>query len=72
MKLSIFKNFNKVVANKDLTTISEIIRNGRYKAQIEQLQVLLLEGKQKEYTEAKKQLPAFTPSAGNSLLKLLI
>jgi len=58
MKLSIFKNFNKVVANSDLTTISEIIRNGRYKAQVEDLQKILSEGKQKEYTEAKKQLPA--------------
>ena len=63
MKLSVFKNFNKVVAKKDLVTISEIIQNGRYKAQVEQLQVLLSEGKKKEYTEAKKQLPAFTPSA---------
>ena len=63
MNLSIFRNFNKVVANADLISISKAIKNGRYKKQVEQLQVLLSEGKQKEYSEAKKQLLAFTPSA---------
>ena len=63
MKLSIFKNFNQVVANEDLTIILEVIKNGRYKTQVEQLQVLLSKGKVKEYKKAKKKLPAFTPSA---------
>jgi len=62
MEVSIFKNFNKVVSNKDLTTVMEVIRNGRYKTQVEQLQILLLKGKQKEYKKKKKSLPAFTPS----------
>ena len=61
MELSIFKNFTKVVSNKDLTTVMDVIRNGRYKTQVEQLQNLLLEGKQKEYSQQKKELPAFTP-----------
>ena len=63
MKLSVFKNFNKVVGEVDVENISEYIRNGRYRAKVKKLQVLLSKGKEKEYKESKKKLPAFTPSA---------
>jgi len=63
IQLSIFQNFNKVVSNKNFEAIAEIIRNGKFKEQIEQLQLLLKDGKEKAYTEKKKSLFAFTPSA---------
>ena len=61
-EISIFKTFNKVVANKDVEAIAEHIRNGYYKAKIEELQELLKNDQAKEYSKKKKSLPAFTPS----------
>ena len=61
-ELTIFKNFNKVVENRTFETIAELIRNGKFQQQVESLQNLLLEGKDKEYTKKKKSLSAFTPS----------
>ena len=61
-ELSIFKNFNKVLDNKDVEAIVELICNGHFKAKIEELQNLLSENKEKEYKKKKKSLAAFTPS----------
>ncbi len=61
-EISIFENFNKVIANKSVYTILEIIRSSKLKAQVENLRALLIEDKEKEYTARKKSLPAFTPS----------
>jgi len=61
-ELSIFSNFNRVVAAKTYETIAEEIRNGLYKAKVGFLQQLIAEGKEREYSNLKKTLPAFTPS----------
>jgi len=62
MKLSVFKNFNQVEANLDLSVILEQIRSGKFKARIQALRELLRQGKTDEYASAKRSLPAFTPS----------
>jgi hypothetical protein len=62
MKVSVFKNFNQVEANLDLSVILEQIRSGKYKARIQALRELLRQGKTDEYSSAKRSLPAFTPS----------
>ncbi|MEI7727625.1 MAG: VapE domain-containing protein, partial [Bacteroidota bacterium] len=62
MKVSVFKNFNQVEANLDLSVILEQIRSGKYKTRILALRELLRQGKTDEYSSAKKSLPAFTPS----------
>jgi len=61
-KVSIFKNFNIVAGNKDIETIAEVIRNGQFRDEIVSLRKLLLSGNQKEYSQKKKSLLAFTPS----------
>lgn len=66
MKISIFKNFNKIVSNKDIFSILDLIKNGYYKDKIENLRKLISEKKDKEYSKQKKSLPAFTPSANFS------
>lgn len=63
MKISIFENFNKVVSNKDILSILELIKNGYYKSKIETLRKLISENNNKEYSKQKKSLTAFTPSA---------
>lgn len=60
---TIFKNFAVAVENKSLIVISNIISSDKYKAEVEEIQTLLAQGKAKEATEKKQQLPAFTPSA---------
>jgi len=62
-ELSIFKNFNKVVENKSLDEILELIQKGKFKTKVEKLQKLLSKNKDKEYSQNKKSLLAFTPSA---------
>ena len=62
MKVSIFRNFNQVVENLDITTILEQIRSGKYKSRILALREMLRQGKIDEYNDAKRSLPAFTPS----------
>ena len=62
IKLSIFKNFNLVVADKDIKEITEIIKSVKFKQQIEQLRLLVEQGNEKKYGSSKKILPAFTPS----------
>ena len=61
-EISIFKNFTKVVDNKDLETIADLIRNGKFKDKVAELQKLLSNNEDKEYTKQKKSLVAFTPS----------
>jgi len=60
--LSIFENFNNVVGNRSFEVIAEGIRSGKVKDQVVALRKLLEDGNQKEYSQRKKQLPAFTPS----------
>jgi len=62
MMVSVFKYFNQVEANLDISVILEQIRSGKYKARIQALRELLRQGKTEEYTSAKRSLPAFTPS----------
>ena len=62
MKVSIFRNFNQVVENLDITMILEQIRSGKYKSRILALREMLRQGKTDEYNDAKRSLPAFTPS----------
>lgn len=62
MKVSVFKNFNQVEANLDLSVILEQIRSGKFKARIQALRELLRQGKVDEYDDKKRSLPAFTPS----------
>ncbi len=60
--LSIFENFNNVVGDRSFDVIAEAIRTGKLREKVEMLRQLLQEGNQKEYSQSKKQLPAFTPS----------
>jgi len=62
MKVSLFRNFNQVVENLDTTVILEQIRSGKFKSRILALRELLRQGKTEEYNDAKRSLPAFTPS----------
>jgi hypothetical protein len=62
MELSIFRNFNEVVAQKSLDEITEIIRDGMFRRQVEFLQQTLTEKGIEAYGKSKKELPAFTPS----------
>jgi len=62
MKVSIFRNFNQVVENLDISVILEQIRSGKHKSRILALRELLRQGKTDEYNDAKRSLPAFTPS----------
>lgn len=61
-ELTIFQNFTKVVANLSIEKIVAVIKSNKYKAQVAKLQLLLKQGKDKEYAQSKKSLPAFTPS----------
>ncbi len=75
MELSIFTGFTKVVAVRKYDAIAEIIRSSKYQNEIEILQTLLEQGKDKEYSNQKKKLPAFTPSGrfvgGRKMVNLL-
>jgi hypothetical protein len=62
MNVSVFKNFNQVEENLDLSVILEQIRSGKFKARIQALRELLRQGKVDEYDDKKRSLPAFTPS----------
>jgi len=62
MKVSIFKNFNKVEENADLQVILGQISKGKYKDKILELRKLVKENKMAEYNDKKRSLPAFTPS----------
>lgn len=62
IELSIFQNFNKVVANKELSAITDLIQSNKFKKQIEDLRVVLRTEGKKAYSDKKKSLPAFTPS----------
>ncbi len=61
-EISIFEGFNKVIANKPLESVLEMIRTGKFKHHIGPLRQLVSDGKEQEYTARKKSLPAFTPS----------
>lgn len=60
---TIFKNFAVAVENKSLIVISNSIASDKYKEAVEEIQTLIAQGRAKEATEKKQQLPAFTPSA---------
>jgi hypothetical protein len=60
--VSVFKNFTEVSANMPLEEIIGQIKNGKYKKQVEELRLLLADGKKKEYDLQKKKLPAFSPA----------
>lgn len=62
IKLSIIQNFNKVAGYREFSEIIEAIKNGKFKNEIEQLQIILKDGDEKEYAKRKKSLLAFTPS----------
>jgi hypothetical protein len=62
MNISVFKHFNQVEANLDLSLILDQIRSGKYKVQIQHLRELISQDKFAEYNEKKRALPAFTPS----------
>ena len=57
-----FKNFNQVEDNLDLSVILEQIRSGKFKPRVEYLRELIRQGKIDEYNDKKRSLPAFTPS----------
>jgi len=62
MLISMFRDFNKVEANLDISVILRQIRSGKYKAKITALRELLRQGKTDDYNTYKRSLPAFTPS----------
>ena len=62
MKVTLFRNFNQVAGNLELDHILEQIRSGKYKAKIQSLRELLRQGREDEYNDKKRSLPAFTPS----------
>ena len=74
MRVSLFRNFNRVDVNLELEVILYQIRGGRYKERILALRELVGQGKLDEYNEQKRSLPGFTPSGlfdgGRKLLNL--
>jgi hypothetical protein len=62
MELTIFRNFIEVVNQKSLEEISEIIKDGIFRKQIESLQQTLNEKGNEAYSTEKTNLLAFTPS----------
>jgi len=60
--VSIYEKFNKIIANRSIETILELIRSEKFKHHIDTLRKLISEQKESEYTAKKKSLPAFTPS----------
>ncbi|TSA28391.1 MAG: virulence-associated E family protein [Bacteroidetes bacterium] len=62
MKVSLFKNFNRVEQNLELGVILDQIRGGKYKAKVLVLRELVRHGKLDEYNDQKRSLPGFTPS----------
>jgi len=60
---TIFKQFNIAIADKSLIVITKDIREGKYKAEVEQVRLAVQVGNKDEADRLKKQLPAFTPSA---------
>ena len=54
MKVSMFKNFNQVEENIDLSVILEQIRSGKFKPRIEYLRELIRQGKLDEYNDKKR------------------
>jgi len=62
MRVSLFKNFNRVDANLELEVILDQVRGGKYKDKVLPLRELVLQGKFDEYNERKRSLPGFTPS----------
>ncbi|HNQ67815.1 MAG TPA: BT4734/BF3469 family protein [Bacteroidales bacterium] len=61
-EISIFENFNRIIANRSVESILEMIRTGKFKHHIDTLRQLVKENRESEYTAKKKSLPAFTPS----------
>lgn len=59
---TIFSGFNQPVENKALLIIIKDIKEGRYKADIENIRALIQSGATDKADKLKKQLPAFTPS----------
>ncbi|MDO9580751.1 MAG: DUF3987 domain-containing protein [Bacteroidales bacterium] len=59
---TIFSGFNQPVENKALLIIIKDIKEGKYKADIENIRALILSGDPDKADKLKKQLPAFTPS----------
>ena len=62
MRVSLFKNFNRVDANLELEVILDQIRGGKHKGGVLALRDLANQGKLEEYNERKRALPGFTPS----------
>ncbi|MEI6767189.1 MAG: BT4734/BF3469 family protein [Bacteroidota bacterium] len=60
-QVTIFKNFNEAIEVLPIEEIISRIKSGVYRKQVEQLRILVAEGKKKDYTEKKKSLTAFTP-----------
>ncbi|WP_181308505.1 VapE domain-containing protein [Rufibacter sp. XAAS-G3-1] len=60
--ISLFKNFTQVLEDRPLGGILHSIQDGAYRSQVEAVRSLLVQGKKNEYEQAKKSLPAFTPS----------
>ena len=61
VECSVFKAFNKVVANQSIPSIVELIKGTKFKAQVELLRSYLPDDED-AYGKEKKKLPAFTPS----------
>ncbi|MBF9255014.1 DUF3874 domain-containing protein [Pontibacter sp. 172403-2] len=62
MPVSIFQNFNQITENLPIGQILRRIQSGVYCSQVEQVRLLLQQGETEAYEQAKKSLPAFTPS----------
>ena len=62
MKVSLFKNFNRVEQNLEMGVILDQIRGGKYKTKVLALRELVRQGKLDEYNDQKRSLPGFTPS----------
>ena len=60
-EVSVFRNFTEKTANLTLDEVMKQIQNGNCKKLVEQLRQLIAEGKDKDYSQQKKNLPSFTP-----------
>ncbi|RFM29593.1 DUF3987 domain-containing protein [Deminuibacter soli] len=60
---TIFKGFNNPIENISLIILTNHIKEGKYKQDVEDVRALIRQDKKEEADKLKKQLLAFTPSA---------
>jgi len=61
--ITVFSGFNKPIGNKDLREFLREVKNGRFRAEVENIRSLIREGKEEEAQQQKKLLTSVTVCA---------